>query len=120
MLIGLNDTFFTGGMAADQVSAGHKQLILRAHAQGIKVYGGTLTPVRVTGTLEADRQAINEWIRSSGEYDAVIDFDAAIRDPNNPTIILPAYNSGDNIHPNDAGYEAMAQAAYAVLRHDLN
>ncbi|HEY6403308.1 MAG TPA: SGNH/GDSL hydrolase family protein [Blastocatellia bacterium] len=120
MLIGLNDTFFTGGMAAAQVIAGHKQLILRAHAQGIKVFGGTLTPVRVTGILEADRQAINEWIRTSGEYDAVIDFDAAIRDPDNPTIILPAYNSGDNIHPNDAGYEAMARAAYAVLRQDLD
>jgi lysophospholipase L1-like esterase len=120
ILIGLNDTFSTGGMAADQVIAGHKQLILRAHAQGIKVYGGTLTPVRVTGILEADRQAINEWIRASGEYDAVIDFDAAIRDPNNPSIILPAYNSGDNIHPNDAGYEAMARAAYDVLRRDHN
>jgi lysophospholipase L1-like esterase len=120
VLIGLNDIFFTGGMAADQVIAGQKQLIIRAHAQGIKVFGGTLTPVRVTGILEADRQTINEWIRTSGEYDAVIDFDAAIRDPNNPTIILPAYNSGDNIHPNDAGYEAMAQAAYAVLRRDLN
>ena len=120
MLIGLNDTFFTGGMAAAQVIAGHRQMILRAHAQGIKVCGGTLTPVRVTGILEADRQAINEWIRTSGEFDAVIDFDAAIRDPNNPSIILPAYNSGDNIHPNDAGYEAMAQAAYAVLRPNPN
>jgi len=119
-LIGLNDTFFTGGLAADQVIAGHKQLILRAHAQGIKVYGGTLTPARVTGILEADRQAINEWIRTSGEYDAVIDFDAAVRDPDNPTIILPAYNSGDNIHPNDAGYEAMARAAHAVLRRGLD
>lgn len=120
ILIGLNDTFFTGGMSADQVIAGHKQLILRAHAQDIRVYGGTLTPVGVTGTFEADRQAINEWIRASGEYDAVIDFDAVIRDPNNPAIILPAYNSGDNIHPNDAGYEAMARAAYAVLRRELN
>jgi lysophospholipase L1-like esterase len=116
MLIGLNDTFFTGGSAADQVIAGHKQLVVRAHAQGIKVYGGTLTPVGVSGNLEADRQAINHWIRSSGEYDAVIDFDAAIRDPANPTFILSAYNSGDNIHPNDEGYEAMARAAYAVLR----
>jgi len=120
ILIGLNDTFFTGGMAADGVIAGHKQLILRAHAQGIRVYGGTLTPVGVTGIFEADRQAINEWIRTSGEYDAVIDFDTTIRDPDNPTIILSAYNSGDNIHPNDAGYEAMARAAYAVLRQDLD
>jgi lysophospholipase L1-like esterase len=118
ILIGLNDTFFTGGMAAEQVIAGHKQLILRARAQGLKVYGGTLTPVRVSGILEADRQAINEWIRASGEYDTVIDFDAAIRDPANPAIILPAFNSGDNIHPNDAGYEAMAQAAYDVLRRE--
>ncbi|MBO0862124.1 MAG: SGNH/GDSL hydrolase family protein [Chloracidobacterium sp.] len=122
VLIGLNDTFFTGGLATDQVIAGLKQLILRAHAKGVKVYGGTLTPVRMTGNIEAARQAINEWIRASGKYDAVIDFDAAIRDPNNPTAILPAYNigSGDNIHPNDAGYEAMAQAAYEVLRRDLD
>jgi lysophospholipase L1-like esterase len=120
ILIGLNDTFFTGGMSADQVIAGHKQMILRAHAQGIKVYGGTLTPVGLGGILEADRQAINAWIRTSGEYDAVIDFEAAIRDPANPMIILPAFNSGDNIHPNNAGYEAMAQAAYDVLRRDPN
>jgi lysophospholipase L1-like esterase len=61
----------------------------------------------------------NEWIRASGAYDAVIDFDAATLDPNNPAFFLPAFNSGDNLHPSDAGYEAMAQAAYQVLRREL-
>jgi lysophospholipase L1-like esterase len=116
VLIGLNDLFF--GSAADQVIAGHKQLILRARAQGLKVYGGTLTPAGRTGTIEAGRQAVNSWIRTGGAYDTVIDFDAAVGDPDNPAGLLPAFNSGDNIHPNDAGYEAMARAAYNVLRRE--
>ena len=58
--------------------------------------------------------------RTSGAYDAVIDFDAATRDPSNPTFFLPVFNSGDNLHPSDVGYEAMAQAAYRVLRRVLH
>jgi lysophospholipase L1-like esterase len=115
VLIGINDSSNTV-FVADQVIAGHKQLILRARARGIKIIGGTLTPAGSTGTREANRQAINQWIRTSGEYDAVIDFDAATRDPANPTFFLPVYNSGDNLHPSDAGYVAMAKAAYQVLR----
>jgi lysophospholipase L1-like esterase len=116
VLIGLNDLFI--GSLADQVIAGHQQLILRARARGLKVYGGTLTPVGRTGTIEAGRQAVNAWIRISGAYDAVVDFDAVVRDPDNPGFLLPAFNAGDNIHPNDVGYEAMAQAAYHLLRRE--
>ena len=56
------------------------------------------------------REAVNDWIRTSGAYDAVIDFEAAVRDPSHPTRMLPAYDSGDHLHPNDAGYQAMANA----------
>jgi lysophospholipase L1-like esterase len=118
VLIGINDSSNVE-LVADRVIAGHQQLILRAHAQGLKIYGATLTPAGSAGTREANRQAINAWIRTSGGYDAVIDFDAATLDPNNPAFFLPAYNSGDNLHPSDAGYEAMAQAAYQVLRREL-
>ncbi|MBO0799839.1 MAG: SGNH/GDSL hydrolase family protein [Blastocatellia bacterium] len=118
VLIGINDSSNTE-LVADRVIAGHKQLILRAHARGLKIYGATLTPAGSTGTREANRQAINAWIRTSGAYDAVIDFDAATLDPTNPAFFLPAYNSGDNLHPSDAGYAAMAQAAYQVLRREF-
>ena len=63
-----------------------------------------------TPKTEAEHQAVNEWIRTSGAYDAVIDFDAAVRDPSNPLRFLPLYDSGDHLHPSDAGYQAMAEA----------
>jgi len=118
VLIGINDSSNTE-FVADRVIAGHRQLIIRARARGLKIYGGTLTPAGSSGTREANRLAINEWIRTSGAYDAVIDFDAATLDPDNPAFFLPPFNSGDNLHPSDAGYEAMAQAAYQVLRREL-
>ncbi len=94
--------------------AGHRQLIMRAHARGLKIYGATLTPYEGAGYAtpegEAKRTALNEWIRTSKEYDAVIDFDAATRDPQQPTKFLATFNSGDNLHPSDAGYQAMANA----------
>jgi lysophospholipase L1-like esterase len=96
---------------ADLIAA-HQQLIERAHARGLKIYGATLTPFEGaaywTMEGEAKRQAVNEWIRTSKAYDGVIDFDAAVRDPAAPTKLLPQYNPGDNLHMNDAGYEAMA------------
>jgi lysophospholipase L1-like esterase len=117
VLEGINDIGFPGSAAADAIIAGHRQIIDRAHAMGLKVYGGTLTPFQAflpglyyTADGEAKRQAVNQWIRTSRAYDAVIDFDKAIRDPSNPTTIRPAYDSGDNLHPNDAGYQAMADA----------
>ncbi len=100
--------------SADDLIAGHKQLIARAHARGLKVYGATLTPFEGaaywTAEGETKRQALNQWIRTSGAYDAVIDFDQVTRDPAAPTKFLPAYDSGDHLHPGDAGYKAMGEA----------
>ena len=99
--------------ASDLIGA-HRQLILRAHARGLKIYGATLTPFEgaayFTPEGEAKRAALNEWIRTGKEYDGVIDFDAAVRDPNQPTKFLAQYQSGDNLHPSDAGYQKMADA----------
>ena len=99
--------------AADLI-AGHQQMIERAHVRGLKIIGATLTPFEgaayYTPEGEAKRQAVNTWIRTSKAYDGVIDFDAVTRDPAQPTKFLPAYNSGDNLHPNDAGYKAMGEA----------
>ena len=100
--------------SAPDLIAGHKQLIERARARGLKVYGATLTPFEGaaywTAEGEAKRQALNEWIRTSKAYDAVIDFDQVTRDPAAPTKFLPAYDSGDHLHPGDAGYKAMGEA----------
>jgi lysophospholipase L1-like esterase len=104
-------------VSAEDIITGLRQIATRAHAHGIKVFGATLTPYE--GTIfpryftpegEAKRQAVNEWIRTSGVYDGVIDFDAAIRDPGHPARVLSAYDSGDHLHPNDAGYKAMADS----------
>ncbi len=126
VLLGINDIGFMGApfqppgespVTADDIIAAHHQLIVRAHEAGLKIYGGTLTPFEgtifpgyYTPAKEPIREAVNQWIRTSGEYDAVIDFDAALRDPSHPTRILPAYDCGDHLHPNDAGYQAMAAA----------
>ncbi len=99
-------------VSADEIIGGLRQIIERAHAHGIKVFGGTLTPYE--GALyfspqgETKRQAVNEWIRSGKAFDGVIDFDAAVRDPQHPSKFLPAYQSGDNLHPSNAGYKLMA------------
>ena len=119
---GINDIGLARGnptpSAADLI-AGHKQLIERAHARGLKIYGATLTPYEGAAYYspegEAKRQALNEWIRSSGAYDGVIDFDKATRDPAAPSKFLPAYDSGDHLHPGDAGYTAMGNAVDLAL-----
>jgi lysophospholipase L1-like esterase len=99
--------------AAD-IIAGYKQLIERAHAKGVKILGATLTPfygaAYYTEVGEAKRQAVNDWIRTSKEFDGVVDFDKATRDPSNPKMYLPAYDGCDHLHPSDAGYKAMAAA----------
>ena len=91
-----------------------QQVIDRAHAHGIKVIGCTLTPYEGAGYArdngEAIRAAVNQWIRTSGAFDAVVDFEAATRDPNNPKRFRPEFDPGDHLHPNDAGYKAMADA----------
>ncbi len=100
--------------SADDLIAAHKQIIERAHMHGIKVIGATLTPyvgaAYATERGESMREAVNEWIRTSHVYDAVIDFDKAVQDPANPKQIRPSFNIRDHLHPNDAGYKAMADA----------
>jgi len=110
------------GFPAEEVSVadiiqGYRQIIDRGHAMGLLVYGSPLNPLEGypfpgfwTAEREAKRQAVNQWIRTSKAFDAVIDFDAVLRDPTHPARILPAYDSGDHVHPNDAGYAAMADA----------
>ncbi|MGA9673029.1 MAG: SGNH/GDSL hydrolase family protein [Terracidiphilus sp.] len=99
-----------------RVLAAYQQMIARAHAHGLRVYGATITPYVGSayyhpGPLsEADRQAVNQWIRSAGRFDAVIDFDAVVRDPAHPDQLLPAYDCGDHLHPSPAGYKAMGNA----------
>jgi lysophospholipase L1-like esterase len=101
----------------------YRQMIARAHAHGIKVIGATITPFGTSAYYhpdaanEADRQAVNAWIRATGHFDAVIDFDAAMRDPANPTRLRSDLDSGDGLHPSMAGYRAMAAAVpLALLR----
>jgi lysophospholipase L1-like esterase len=104
---------------AAELIAGHRQLIERAHARGLKIYGATLTPFEGaaywTRDGETKRGAVNEWIRTSKAYDGVIDFDVAVRDPAAPTRIQPPFNPGDNLHMTDAGYQAMANAIDLAL-----
>jgi lysophospholipase L1-like esterase len=122
VLDGIND--IGGGResaapSADDIIAGYKQLIERAHVRGIKILGATLTPFEganyFTDVGEAKRQALNRWIRTSKAYDGVIDFDVAARDPAHPTRYLPKYDAGDHLHPNDAGHAAMANAIDLTL-----
>ena len=105
--------------AAGDLIAAHTALVQRAHARGLRIYGGTLTPfegaITYSETGEAKRQAFNAWMRTDSAYDAVIEFDEAIRDPEHPARILPAYDPGDAIHGNDDGYREMAEAVDLAL-----
>lgn len=130
LLIGIND-IGSGGMifpgsagpappmrTLTDLIGGYRQLIARTHSLSppIKIYGATLTPFEGTfeGYYSAEkdqiRMAVNEWIRTSGEFDGVVDFDKAIQDPENPGRMAPAYDSGDKLHPGDAGYLKMAES----------
>lgn len=107
----------TSGVVTEaQVIAAHRALIRAAHARGVRIVGATLTPVKGnqfgydTPEKERIRDAVNHWIRTSGEYDAVLDLDLAVSDPQDRDAFLPAYDSGDSLHPNDAGMRAMAAA----------
>lgn len=105
-------------VSVDDLIAGMKQLIARAHDRGMKVFGATQTPFSGANTVpgifnaekEARRKALNEWMRSSHAFDGVMDFDKVVRDPADRERIRPAFDSGDHLHPNDAGYEAMGKA----------
>jgi lysophospholipase L1-like esterase len=101
----------TPPLTADDLIGAMKQMIDRAHAHGIKVIGCTLTPFgNATDGVEAMRQALNAYIRSGGAFDSVVDFDKVIQDPANPRQFRDGYNNTDKLHPNDAGYKAMADA----------
>lgn len=107
---------------ADELTAAFDQIITRAHAQGIRVYGATITPFGGNdmyddpgGLRRAARQTVNQWIRTSGRFDAVLDFDKVARDPANPEQILPAFDSGDHLHLTPAGYKALADSVPAAL-----
>jgi lysophospholipase L1-like esterase len=98
------------------IEAAYAQMIARAHAHGIRIFGATITPYGGSGyynpfpSNEADRQAINAWIRAAGHFDGVVDFDAVVRDPQHPDQLLPAFDCGDHLHPSPAGYKAMGEA----------
>jgi len=99
-----------------RILAAYQQMIARAHAHGLRIYAATITPYVGSGYYhpgplsESDRQAVNQWIRASGHFDAVIDFDAVVRDPQHPDQLLPRYDCGDHLHPSPAGYKAMGEA----------
>jgi lysophospholipase L1-like esterase len=104
------------GALVRRIEEAYQQIVLRAHAHGIKVIGATILPY--TGSdyyhpgpsSEADRQAVNQWIRTPGHFDEIVDFDKVARDPAHPDRLLPAYDSGDHLHPSPAGYSAMGAA----------
>jgi lysophospholipase L1-like esterase len=115
LLEGINDIGTNrGSLEPEQLIAVHREFIERAHEAGLRVFGATLTPFEGSGYYtvagEEDRQALNRWIRTSGEYDGVVDFDAAVRDPKNPRRLLGIFDWGDHLHPNAAGFQAMAEA----------
>ena len=99
-------------LTAEDLEQGLAQIVARAHEHGIKVFGATLTPYKGAGYFtekgEAIREAVNNWILTSGAFDGAVDFDKATRDPANPLVFAPQYDSGDHLHPKDAGYAAMA------------
>jgi lysophospholipase L1-like esterase len=131
VMIGINDIGWPGGVLAptdppvsvEDLITGYRQLVAQAHARNIRVLGATLTPFEDTFKVvnppldyfyspekEKTRQAVNQWIRESKEFDGVIDFDAVARDPERPSHIKAAFDSGDHLHPGDGGYKAMADS----------
>jgi lysophospholipase L1-like esterase len=129
ILMGINDigwprTAFApdeAPMTAARMIAVYRQLIAQAHGRGVRVIGATLLPFEgalhgtpfdnyYTPAKDAVRQQVNQWIRESGEFDQVADLDALLRDPSRPSRMLPRYDSGDHLHPGDAGYEAIARS----------
>jgi lysophospholipase L1-like esterase len=129
IFVGINDIGWPGTAiepngivrTADEIIAGYKQLIERAHLRSIKVIGSPLTPFEnafagmpnqgyFTAEKEAKRQAVNNWVRTSGAFDGIIDFERVLANPTHPTAIAAAYDSGDHLHPNDAGYKAMGES----------
>ena len=125
VLLGTNDIGHGGlfenapMVQADELLFAYYQIVIRAHARGIKVVGCTLPPFAGSGfdceEKEAVRQAVNQWIRSSNAFDGLVDFDKALRDPSSPGKLLEEYDSGDRLHPSFLGYQAMADAVDETL-----
>ena len=129
LLEGINDLGHPGSsvpesqtVSAEDIIAGMKQMIERAHEKGLKIFGATLTPFEGTSfkgyftpEKETKRKAVNEWIRTSKAFDGVIDFEKAVRDPEHPDRMLTSYDGGDHLHPGDAGYKAMGEAIDLAL-----
>lgn len=113
-LASLPGTPASDAVSSDDLIAALKQLVERGHEHGIKVIGGTLTPYEGAAYYseagEQIRMTVNQWIRSAGAFDAVVDFEAVTRDPEHPKQFRAGFNNGDHLHPNDAGYQAMADA----------
>ncbi|WNF68231.1 SGNH/GDSL hydrolase family protein [Streptomyces sp. CGMCC 4.1456] len=109
---GVNDVRW--GTSAEQVIAGLRELAARGQARGLRMLAATILPcegeTRCTAAVDAERVAVNEWIREGGAFDGVLDFDAVVRDPADPARMLPAYDSGDHLHPGDAGLAALADS----------
>ncbi|MGW0861945.1 SGNH/GDSL hydrolase family protein [Streptomyces sp. NPDC002611] len=109
---GVNDLRW--GTSAEQVIAGLRELAARGQARGLRMLAATILPcageTRCTAAVDAERVAVNEWIRAAGDFDGVLDFDAVVRDPADPARILPVYDSGDHLHPGDAGLAALADS----------
>jgi lysophospholipase L1-like esterase len=104
----------TGPLTLADIIGAYREMIARAHAHGLRIFAGTLNPYEGAGYHHPEgeklREAVNEWLRSSGAFDGVFDFDRAVRDPGHPGQYRGAYQSGDSLHPNDAGYQAMSEA----------
>lgn len=128
-LEGINDIQSGNGylpgepITAGQLISGMKNIIAQAHAKDLTIIGGTITPAegsaRYTDQGEQIREEVNKWIRTSGAFDGVVDFDKAVRDPNRPKQLRPEYDSGGHLHPNDLGYQAMANAVSLALLNRL-
>ncbi|QUQ62460.1 SGNH/GDSL hydrolase family protein [Kutzneria sp. CA-103260] len=104
-----------GPLSAQDLISGYQQLIAQAHQAGVRIIGGTVMPDNEPADREAMRQAVNTWIRTSHAFDGVVDFDQAMADPANPHSLNPAYDSGDHLHPNAGGMQAMANAVDLTL-----
>ena len=126
LLEGINDIQQTPHVFdAERITDGMQEIIDRAHEEGIEVHGATLLPFErcifpecYSQRQEETRLAVNDFVRNSGEFDGVVDFDAALRDPDDPARLLPEYDSGDHLHPNDAGYRVMAETVDLALLED--
>lgn len=129
LMMGINDIGWPDSILApndkgpspDEIIAGYRQLIARAHMHNMRIFGATLTPFEDTfkgsplegyynPAKEQKRLAVNKWIRESGAFDGVLDFDAVLRDPSRPAHVQAGFDAGDHLHPNDAGYKAMAES----------